>query len=98
MTELKTVSSFEEEREFKPMEEKKRDGEKYLVEIFDIEGNKSVKTDAYGIIAGCGVTNPALQHLIKKALFTGMRGHKNEIQDLEDVIESAIRAKQLAGS
>ena len=41
------------------------------------------------------VTNPALQHLIKKALQAGGRGHKSREQDLQDIIDSAIRAKEL---
>ena len=32
-----------------------------------------------------------LQHIAKKALCTGDRGHKNFMKDLEDIRDSAIR-------
>lgn len=54
-----------------------------------------VSVDVYDVLMAWGVTNPALQHLIKKALQCGQRGHKDNQQDLQDIIESAIRAKEL---
>lgn len=51
--------------------------------------------DVYDVLTAWSVTNPALQHLIKKALQCGQRGHKDAQQDLQDIIDSAIRAKQL---
>ncbi|MGL4754376.1 MAG: hypothetical protein ACRCXB_18540 [Aeromonadaceae bacterium] len=51
--------------------------------------------DVYDVLTAWNVTNPALQHLIKKALQCGQRGHKDAQQDLQDIIDSAIRAKQL---
>lgn len=51
--------------------------------------------DVYDVLAAWNVTNPALQHLIKKALQPGARGHKTTEQDMQDIIDSAIRAKQL---
>ena len=56
---------------------------------------KGVKVDVYDVLLAFKVENPALQHLIKKALCTGIRGHKNKDQDLQDIIDSAIRAKEL---
>lgn len=56
---------------------------------------KGIKIDVYDVLQAFDVTNPALQHLIKKALCTGIRGHKNKEQDLQDIIDSAIRAKEL---
>lgn len=55
----------------------------------------SVVVDVYSVLKAFEVTNPALQHLIKKALCVGIRGHKNEAQDLQDIIDSALRAKEL---
>lgn len=54
-----------------------------------------VSVDVYDVLMAWGVTNPALQHLIKKALQCGQRGHKDNEQDLQDIIDSAIRAKEL---
>lgn len=65
-------------------------GNKYLREI-----KPGVWVDVYDVLMAWSVTNPALQHLIKKALQTGERGHKTREQDLQDIIDSAIRAKEL---
>lgn len=56
---------------------------------------KGVSVDVYDVLKAWNVTNPALQHLIKKALQPGERGHKDLEQDLQDIIDSAIRAKEL---
>lgn len=63
---------------------------KYLREI-----KPGVFVDVYDVLMAWNVTNPALQHLIKKALQAGDRGHKSREQDLQDIIDSAIRAKEL---
>lgn len=63
---------------------------KYLHEI-----KPGVFVDVYDVLMAWSVTNPALQHLIKKALQAGERGHKSREQDLQDIIDSAIRAKEL---
>lgn len=63
---------------------------KYLHEI-----KPGVFVDVYDVLMAWNVTNPALQHLIKKALQPGDRGHKSREQDLQDIIGSAIRAKEL---
>lgn len=54
-----------------------------------------VWVDIYDVIKAWNVTNPALQHLLKKACQPGGRGHKSLEQDLQDIIDSAIRAKEL---
>nr|UWI41083.1 MAG: protein of unknown function DUF3310 [Bacteriophage sp.] len=63
---------------------------KYLHEI-----KPGIFIDVYDVLMAWNVTNPALQHLIKKALQAGERGHKSREQDLQDIIDSAIRAKEL---
>jgi hypothetical protein len=68
----------------------KSDGSKYDVQI------NGAKADVYDVLQAFNVINPALQHLIKKALKVGQRGHKDEMTDYQDIIDSAIRAKQLA--
>ena len=56
---------------------------------------KSVQVDVYDVLKAWNVVNPALQHLIKKALQAGDRGHKSLNEDLDDIIASSIRAKEL---
>lgn len=56
---------------------------------------KGVTIDVYDVLKAFAVTDPALQHLIKKALCTGLRGHKTREQDLQDILESAKRAVEL---
>lgn len=56
---------------------------------------KGVKIDVYDVLKTFNVTDPALQHLIKKALCTGLRGHKTREQDLQDILDSAKRAVEL---
>lgn len=63
---------------------------KYLHEI-----KPGVFVDVYDVLMAWNVSNPALQHLIKKALQPGERGHKSRERDLQDIIDSAIRAKEL---
>ena len=63
---------------------------KYLREI-----KPGVFVDVYDVLAAWGVSNPAVQHLIKKALQPGLRGHKDVITDLREVHQSAERALQI---
>lgn len=56
---------------------------------------KGVTIDVYDVLKAFEVTDPALQHLIKKALYAGLRGHKNKKQDLIDILDSANRALEL---
>ena len=67
-------------------------GSKYHREI-----KTGVWVDVYDVLMAWSVTNPALQHLIKKALQPGERGHKDVEQDLLDILHSARRAIELNG-
>ena len=59
-------------------------------------GEQLHNVDVYDVIDAFNVKCPALQHLIKKALCVGIRGHKDEGQDLQDIADSANRAIGLA--
>lgn len=59
---------------------------------------KGVTIDVYDVLVAFNVTNPALQHLIKKALAVGQRGHKDKNEDLNDILASAKRAIELEES
>ena len=59
---------------------------------------KGVTIDVYDVLKAFNVTCPALQHLIKKALAVGQRGHKDASEDLKDILASAKRAIELSES
>lgn len=54
-----------------------------------VEGLKQV--DFYRIAELFGVTCPAAQHILKKALVAGQRGHKNKERDMQDIVDTAQR-------
>jgi hypothetical protein len=60
---------------------------KYLREI-----KPQVYVDVYDVLLAFKVADPMLQHIIKKALAAGQRGHKDFEQDIKDIYDSAIRA------
>jgi hypothetical protein len=62
---------------------------------YHVEIIPGVWVDVYDVIDAWGLANPAYQHLIKKALKAGNRGHKDLMTDAQDIIDSAIRGKQL---
>lgn len=70
-----------------------------LIRGKDIDGHvASIVVDVYDVLTAWETTNPALQHLIKKALQPGERGHKNLVEDLKDIIASAQRALEIEQS
>lgn len=75
----------------------KRSKYHHLIAIVDMpDGSKhEVWVDVYDVINAWAVNNPAQQHLIKKALQAGDRGHKDYAEDMDDIIASAERAKDL---
>ena len=71
--------------------------DKYKRTLYNEHGH-SIVVDNYDILDGCNVTCPALQHAGKKLLNTGVRGHKDTMQDLIDIRDSAERAITLEAS
>ena len=67
---------------------------KYDRTIYGKCGNVA-KVDVYRVLDAWGVTNPQLQHLIKKSLQAGGRGHKSELEDLKDILDSAQSAVEM---
>ena len=51
--------------------------------------------DIYDILLAYDVTSPPLQHLIKKALMAGQRGHKDRMTDLKEILSAAQRAVEM---
>ena len=51
--------------------------------------------DVYAVLKLFEVTDPCLQHIVKKALCAGKRGHKDMMEDLQNIVDTAIRAVEL---
>lgn len=81
--------SFMKYRKPQAGDDHKKSGNKYTRTM------KGIEFDAYDVIEACEIKCPALQHAAKKVLYTGVRGHKDEEQDLQDIIDSAHRAMEL---
>lgn len=53
------------------------------------------QVDVYNLIKSTNIVNPAVQHLFKKLIKLGNRGHKSKEQDIKDIQVSAKRAIEL---
>lgn len=53
------------------------------------------KVDVYRLLELFGVTCPVAQHVVKKALAAGQRGHKGLRRDWQDIADSAKRRLQM---
>ena len=51
--------------------------------------------DVYRVINIFGVTDPCIQHALKKLLCSGVRGHKDQEKDIQDVIDTLERWKEM---
>lgn len=51
--------------------------------------------DVYRLIDLFDVTCPVAQHVIKKALVAGQRGHKDTVRDWQDIQDSAMRKLEM---
>ena len=60
--------------------------------LADEDQGFTISVDVYDVLRAFNVTDPAIQHAIKKLLCTGIRGHKDTRQDLEEAIQSIERA------
>jgi hypothetical protein len=56
---------------------------------------KGVWIDVYDVLRAFEVTDPCLQHLVKKALAVGKRGHKDAEEDYRDILASSKRALEM---
>lgn len=56
-------------------------------------GNK--KLDIYRIIDLWNITDPCIQHALKKLICTGGRGHKSVEEDIQNVIDTLERWKEM---
>ena len=51
-----------------------------------------VVIDVYDVLIAFDVTNPAIQHAVKKLLMPGLRGSKDKLKDLREAENSVKRA------
>lgn len=51
--------------------------------------------DVYRIIELFEITCPVAQHVLKKAMVAGMRGHKDLARDWQDILDSAERRLEM---
>ena len=63
------------------------DGAKYLVEV-----KPGVFVDVYDFLNAFKVSDHGYAHAIKKMLNVGKRGHKDERQDRDDILESVTKS------
>jgi hypothetical protein len=56
---------------------------------------KGIKLDPARIVTVYGCKNLMAGTIVKKALCAGNRGHKNELEDIEDIISAAKRWKEM---
>ena len=54
-----------------------------------------VLVDVYDVLQAFEVSNPAVQHAIKKLLMPGQRGVKTIFDDLNEALASVVRAIEL---
>lgn len=59
----------------------------------DVSGLNEI--DVYMVLKLFNVTDPCLQHIAKKALCAGQRGHKDFKKDLQDILDTAKRAVEI---
>ena len=64
----------------------------YIVDI-----SKYNKLDIYRILKLYEVSDPCLQHAIKKLLCAGKRGVKNQTQDINEAMQSLQRFLEMQG-
>lgn len=71
---------------------KMRENSHYFIDVSDVD-----EVDFYEIAKRYNVTDPAIQHILKKCLAIGNRGHKDLETDLKDILKTAKRALQING-
>ena len=69
----------------------------YIDNPYIVDISKYNKLDIYRILHLYNVTDPCLQHSIKKLLCAGKRGVKNQTQDINEAILSLKRFLEMQG-
>ena len=74
-------------KDLKPKETKH---EHYFKDVSQLD-----KIDVYTVLHLFEVTDPCIQHAVKKLLCTGKRGYKDFQKDVQDSIDSLVRCQEL---
>ena len=69
----------------------------YIDNPYIVDISKYNKLDIYRILKLYEVSDPCLQHSIKKLLCAGNRGVKNQTQDINEAIQSLKRVLEMQG-
>lgn len=56
---------------------------------FDLDGH--TEADIYRLLMILDITHPCAQHIFKKVVCAGKRGHKDILQDIRDIADTANR-------
>lgn len=59
----------------------------------DVEHLKTI--DVYRVISLWEITDPCMQHALKKVMAAGKRGAKNEVKDIQEAIVSLNRKLEM---
>jgi hypothetical protein len=70
-------------------------GKKYDRKIFSKYEDAEITIDVYRVLDAFQVTCPATAHAVKKLLCAGIRGHKDNEQDLAEAAESIEEARAM---
>jgi hypothetical protein len=70
-------------------------GKKYDRQIFSKYEDACITIDVYRVLDAFNVTCPATAHAIKKLLCAGIRGHKDNEQDLDEAAQSIEEARAM---
>ena len=71
-------------------------GNKYHRPVVLLEQYDTPMIDVYRVLDAFGVTNPGIQHSVKKELCAGLRGKAELIQDLEESQDAITEAIKIA--
>ena len=69
----------------------------YIDNPYIVDISKYNKLDIYRILKLYEVSDPCLQHAIKKLLCAGKRGAKNFLQDVSEAMQSLQRFLEMQG-
>lgn len=69
----------------------------YIDNPYIVDISKYNKLDIYRILKLYEVSDPCLQHAIKKLLCAGKRGVKNQTQDINEAMQSLQRFLEMQG-
>ena len=70
-------------------------GNKYDRKLWDKYEDRHCVVDVYRVLDAFQVTCPATAHAVKKLLCAGIRGHKDNEQDLDEAAQSIEEARQM---